>query len=500
MAKNYLSPGVYIEELNALPIQVNQVATAIPAFIGYTEKAMNNGISLINTPTRISSFFEYNMLFGEGFKPKYSLKPASLNSDESIEHVITIAGVDMAISYMDGHQFYLHKSLKLFFENGGGACYIISVGTYGSKPDGETVEKEAIFTGLDTLLHTPEPTLIVIPDAVLLSSDSCYHVYTNVLRQCGTLRNRFAIFDVHNGFGERIEGTAEEGDVISILRNKTGNQNLNYGAVYYPWLHTKTVSNTMFNFENLDISINLETLLPEPAAKALLFNVDYLNFNDLEKQRLNVSLLNESPTYRNLLDKITEIENLLPPSGAIAGVFTTVDNARGVWKAPANVSLSGVIKPSININTKMINSLTVDRSGKSINTIRAFTGIGVLVWGARTLDGNASGSRYVPVSRTLIMLEQSIKLALNAFTFEPNSSKTWANVKLVIDNYLHINWRNGTFSGAKPKDAYNVLVGLNETMTQTDISNGKLIVECYVALIKPAEFMVIKLEHQMSTE
>jgi phage tail sheath protein FI len=93
------------------------------------------------------------------------------------------------------------------------------------------------------------------------------------------------------------------------------------------------------------------------------------------KSYLHQGLLQTSPTYTDVLNKITEIENLLPPSAAMAGVFTTVDNTRGVWKSPANISLSSVVKPSYNISQKENESLNVDIiSGKSINAIRIFSG------------------------------------------------------------------------------------------------------------------------------
>ena len=94
-----------------------------------------------------------------------------------------------------------------------------------------------------------------------------------------------------------------------------------------------------------------------------------------------------------------------------------VDNSRGVWKAPANVSLNGVVSPAVNISHDDQEDLNVTTQGKSINAIRSFIGEGVLVWGARTLDGNSLDWRYINVRRTMIMLEQSIKLATKAYVF-----------------------------------------------------------------------------------
>ena len=110
----------------------------------------------------------------------------------------------------------------------------------------------------------------------------------------------------------------------------------------------------------------------------------------------------------------------------MAGVYTAVDNSKGVWKAPANVSLNSVISPTVNISHDDQEDLNVDVQGKSINAIRSFIGEGVLVWGARALDGNNLDWRYISVRRTIIMLEQSIKVATKAYVFENNDSTTWS--------------------------------------------------------------------------
>ena len=191
------------------------------------------------------------------------------------------------------------------------------------------------------------------------------------------------------------------------------------------------------------------------------------------------------------------VVNLLPPSALMAGVFTTVDNTRGVWKAPANVSLAGVVSPSVNISHDEQEDLNVTPQGKSINAIRAFTGEGVLVWGARTLDGNSLDWRYINVRRTMIMLEESIRLANKAYVFEPNVANTWVTIKSMISNFLNGIWKRGGLAGATPEDAFAVFVGLGETMTPEDILEGILRVTVLVAISRPAEFIEITFQQQM---
>jgi hypothetical protein len=190
----------------------------------------------------------------------------------------------------------------------------------------------------------------------------------------------------------------------------------------------------------------------------------------------------------------------LPPSGAIAGVYARVDASRGVWKAPANVGLALVNAPAITITDELNAELNVDAgSGKSVNAIRAFTGRGTLVWGARTLAGNDNEWRYVPVRRFSSFVEESVQKATAAIVFEPNDATTWARVRAMIENFLTQQWSQGALAGSKPEHAFYVSVGLNETMTANDILDGRLIVEIGLAVVRPGEFIVLRIIHSMQT-
>ena len=187
----------------------------------------------------------------------------------------------------------------------------------------------------------------------------------------------------------------------------------------------------------------------------------------------------------------------LPPSGAVAGVYAQIDSTRGVWKAPANVSLNAVIEPAAKISNSEQDGMNIHPTGKSINAIRAFTGKGVMVWGARTLDGNSNEWRYVSTRRFFNMAEESIKKATEQFVFEPNDANTWVKVRAMIENYLTTLWRQGALAGAKPEEAFFVKVGLGQTMTALDILEGRMIVEIGMAAVRPAEFIILKFTHKM---
>jgi phage tail sheath protein FI len=189
----------------------------------------------------------------------------------------------------------------------------------------------------------------------------------------------------------------------------------------------------------------------------------------------------------------------MPPAAAMAGIYAAVDNSRGVWKAPANVSVNAVIRPAIQISHKEQEGLNVDSTaGKSVNAIRSFTGKGTLVWGARTLAGNDNEWRYISVRRFFIFAEESIKKATEQFVFEPNDANTWVRVQAMIENFLTYQWRQGALQGVKPEHAFYVAVGLGKTMTADDILNGIMNIEIGMAVVRPAEFIILKFSHKMA--
>jgi phage tail sheath protein FI len=136
-------------------------------------------------------------------------------------------------------------------------------------------------------------------------------------------------------------------------------------------------------------------------------------------------------------------------------------------------------------------------AGRSINAIRTFVGRGTRVWGARTLAGNDNEWRYINVRRFFNFAEESIKKATNQFVFEPNDANTWTRVRSMIENFLIVQWRAGALQGATPEAAFYVRVGLNQTMTALDILEGRMIVEVGMAVVRPAEFIILQFIQKM---
>lgn len=220
------------------------------------------------------------------------------------------------------------------------------------------------------------------------------------------------------------------------------------------------------------------------------------NYPQVYEQALYVAFA----PYRNAVNGINNTLTTCPPSGAIAGIYALVDNQRGVWKAPANVSLNSVVAPDKNYSSSETDALNVDSvAGKSINAIRAFSGKGTLVWGARTLAGNDNEWRYVSVRRFFNMVEESVKKSTYWAVFEPNDANTWVKVRGMIENYLTQKWREGALAGATTKDAFFVRCGLGVTMNAQDILEGRMNVEIGMAVVRPAEFIILKFSHKLQT-
>jgi uncharacterized protein len=216
------------------------------------------------------------------------------------------------------------------------------------------------------------------------------------------------------------------------------------------------------------------------------------------EEAYNDILFQTFPAYKNIILGLENLLSTIPPSGAIAGIYAMVDRTRGVWKAPANVSLSNVVGPTNIFIASELDDLNVDvNAGKSINAIRTFTGKGTLVWGARTLAGNDNEWRYISVRRFFNMVEESIKKSTYWAVFEPNDANTWIKVKSMIENYLINKWKDGALAGAKPEQAFFVQVGLGTTMTPQDILEGRMIIKIGMAVVRPAEFIILQFFHKM---
>ena len=542
----YRTPGVYVEEKSTLPPSVAEVATAIPAFIGYT----SNGPADTAEPIveRIATLLEFVTAFG-------GAQPAKFDVTEPADPADAVA---VALT-PPSHSFSLYYALSLYFRNGGGPCHVVSVGNYASTPSSPRFKK-----GLDALEKEDEPTLIVLTDAAcVLNASDYYDVCGHALVQCAKLGDRFTILDV-------VDGKVED-----FRNNSNLSANLKYGAAYHPYLKTSI----NYDYEDIGVSVKLAEVAGthnlggvkgiavsftgstgstpkvkvtlagtlsfsiadgtlavtgakdktgtdiaaawstwKKSNKTLGFDVvssgdgsDVVATADVASVAIVVVRKSTGVTLASIMGSKTALYNktkaalaeqrvVLPPSSAVAGIYARVDREQGVWKAPANVGVLSVLGPVARITDAQQEDLNVDSTaGKSINAIRSFTGKGTLVWGARTLAGNDNEWRYVPVRRLFIVIEESVKKASAFAVFEPNDQTTWLKVRAMIESYLYGLWQQGALAGSKPEAAYYVRVGLGTTMTPQDVLEGRMIVETGIAAVRPAEFIILRFSHKMQT-
>ena len=482
MATTYKTPGVFIEEVSTLPASVAPVDTAIPAFIGNTKNGVSGTFEFHEVPVRISSFLQYEEIFGGA--PEILVNGTV---GPGIEINDTTSGGQLTSREISFEGFaptslYTYYAVRSYFANGGGPCYIVSIGDYDT-PANDDSDYIAAFEQLEKI---DEVTLLCFPDAADFNDTKYEGTVKGALAHCAKMQDRFTIIDTQNDDGDPDDLFAGSTPAYVAYRGLLGVDNLNYGAVYYPYLNT-----------SMSYTIDPDTVIEQKVDTVIGGNYDGLKLGELLTGTgpglPNVSLHNQIVAQFEDTYSIT-----LPPSGSMAGVYARVDRERGVWKAPANTGFVDVVGPYQLMTDEQQGELNVDaNAGKSINAIRSFTGRGTVVWGARTLDGNSNEWRYVSVRRLFLFAEESIQQALDPVVFEPNTANTWTRVKGTISNFLNQLWRQGALAGATPEQAYFVNVGLGVTMTQQDILEGRMIVEVGLAAARPAEFIILRFTHKL---
>ena len=495
----YATPGIYVEEISTLPPSVAEIATAIPAFIGYTET--HTGEQPIIKVIR--SLRDYEESFGQAPSAPWKIIVREVEAEQFSYEVQDTSGQSVPI--FSKPKFLLWYAIDHYFRNGGGRCFVVSI---GSTDPGSEFAKDKFLNGIEELEKADDPTLVVIPEATQLGKDYG-EIYQRALAHAFKMKDRFAIIDT------KIDATKTSPSDITAesakgLRGVVGTERLDRGAAYYPDLIT-TLSHRIVT-SKLEVTITKTDIASSSAAASGTAGSSTAGSGAAASGTAGSSAAGSSTSskldslstgtnnihYNKILKILTDQRVILPPSAAIAGAYASVDRERGIWKAPANISLQAVVAPVIQVTTEDQEGLNIDSTGKSINAIRSFPGSGTLVWGARTLDGNSNEWRFIPVRRLFISVEESVKKATAFAVFEPNDISTWLKVKGMIDSYLYTLWERGALQGTKAEQAYFVNVGLGKTMTTDDILAGKLIVEIGLAAVRPAEFIILRFSHKLA--
>lgn len=372
----YLSPGVYVEEIEIGAKPIEGVSTSTAGFVGMAEKGD------LDKPTLVTSWGQFVDKFGRYTTEKPHLAPAVYG----------------------------------FFANGGSRVYVVRV--KDGAADGDYVgtdEGPGKRTGLQAFNEVDAVNIVCIPG---VTSET---VQKAMITHCETMKDRFCILDpVKDADMDAIQTQKE--DVVSER---------GYAALYYPW-----------------IKVAVETV-------------------DTGKVKL--------------------IQDFVPPSGYLAGIYARSDMERGVHKAPANEIIRGALEISLAITKgeqDILNPLGID-------CIRAFAGRGIRVWGARTTASDALW-KYINIRRLFLFLEESIDEGTQWVVFEPNDEKLWARVKQSVTQFLTRVWKDGALMGTTAEEAFFVKCD-RTTMTQDDIDNGRLIILIGVAPVKPAEFVIFRI-------
>lgn len=340
----------------------------------------------------------------------------------------------------DEQQPVLGYAIQHYFENGGRRCFVLSTGRL--KQPRESRSDDVLTALIDenywqAVKQQTEITLLAIPDCVLLADDdsAAWTTLWSYLLAVAQQIGAHALLD-----------SPMSPEQTEVCLESVNEQNTEYGSLYWPRLVTA-----------------------------------YIHGQEPEELYINQG---------------RSFAVVLPPSAAVAAVIGRVDEQDGIWRAPANYSLSQVIRPQF---TPLQGRGLFNAAGRSINLIRSFPARGVRIWGCRTLaaEVNYDWRQYIQARRTLNYIQQALKRLCHFSVFEPNNAITWLKLKGLTLSWLTELWQKGGLAGVQAQQAFRVSVGEGETMTHDDVLAGLLIMHVEVALNQPAEFISLHLQFTM---
>ena len=535
----YNTPDVYVEEISTLPPSVAEVSTAIPAFIGYTA---NDSLKL--QPTRITSFLEFTTFFG-GAAPvafsaavtkdsiNVSIPTADIYQTHKLYYLLDLyfknGGSDCYIvslgAFKDKTVQDFSDGLDSLRTEDEPTLIVLSEATTLTSNEyyklcqqalmqcADLQDRFCIFDLLPAVDNTtPGPKAVdrISEFRTGIGMNNLHYgaaYYPYLFTSLNYVYDEANISVTATGTAAPIKIAAGGLDIISkkvlsdtykpsaFIAVPTGTSavtDIDFSDTAGVFTITapagktaKDVADAWNTISYTDpVKANFDIVETKGTAKVTALPSTNFTASTLSKTSLYDIKQTNPIAYNGVKQELAKLRLVLPPAAAIAGIYSLTDRTRGVWKAPANVSLNAVIGPVVKITNAAQQTLNVDAAnGKSINAIRSFTGKGTLVWGARTLDGSSNEWRYVPVRRLFIMIEESAKKASYFAVFEPNDAATWLKAKGMLESFLYGLWQQGALAGSTPKAAYYVNIGLGITMTQQDILAGRMIIEIGIAAV-----------------
>jgi uncharacterized protein len=509
----YLSPGIYVEEINSGPRPIEGVGTAMAAFVGFAPAGP------ANKPMLVTNWSQYVDTFGaleEGGRKNPHMNKA-----------------------------YLSHAVYGYFNNGGNRCYVtrvVATSKAGPKP---------ITFQLPTKASKAIPSLNVTSKADTASDIS---VEVTPITGEGATEGAFTIKFKQNTVEEIYEnvvmGKPPKGsnsrplaeavavsrlvEILEVAQQGTLAEKMPEAGSFVikaqPAASAPPVQGSHFvgdvsdrsGLEGFEIADDVTMLCAPDLMSA--FEQGMIDRDGVKA--VQIAMMNHAERLQDRLALIDPLPNMspqevkkwreseanydskfaamyypwieiagpdgkpmqVPPCGHMAGVWARNDNERGVHKAPANEVVRGALNPVTQI-TKGEQD-TLNPSG--INCIRTFTGMGVRVWGARTLSSDPAW-RYVNVRRLFNFVEKSIEKGTQWVVFEPNDTNLWERVKRDVNAFLTGVWRDGALFGATPGDAF--IVKCDEELNPADVRDrGQLVIEVGIAPVKPAEFVIFRFQ------
>lgn len=530
----YLSPGVYVEEVDRGPKPIEGVGTAMPVFIGFTEKAERLRRvgdefvkeDVLNKPVLVTNWTQYMETFG---------------------------------GFLEGA--YMPLSVYGFFQNGGSRAYVLSVKTIprasvsllnNAGKAGLLVQaKQAGFGGKRLRVKIDAPAATTAPtkkeEGAAAPAEAAGTGFTVTVEQQsanGGWATKEVIKDVNlveldadggkkvavayprNKGSEFVDLVIPEGSTkLADLMPKTQEQALNIdmkllSAPKPADFQGNAVERTgLDGLEAIDditmvvVPDLMSTAPGETLDKAMVKAVQTAMIAHCEKMGDRVAILDCPPDmlptevnewrmdttgfdssyaamyypWIEVNDPATNKPALIPPSGFVAGVWSRNDNTRGVHKAPANEVVRGATGLAYNVTSG--EQAILNPNG--VNCIRAFPGMGIRIWGARTLSSNPAW-RYISIRRLFNYIEKSIERGTQWVVFEPNEPRLWGQVRRDVSAFLTMVWRDGALFGSSPTDAFYVKCD-SETNPPESRDMGRLIIEIGVSPVKPAEFVIFRI-------
>lgn len=509
---SYLSPGVYVEEVDKGTKPIEAVGTAVAAFVGYTQKAedVQNGqvVSLMGKPTLVTNWSQYVQKFG---------------------------------GFVEGA--YLPDSVYGYFNNGGGRCYIVSIRTVDASADAsgavpaETVVKSTGDKQVPLLTFTAKETgpkgnnvrVEVKPG----KEDGPASAFNLVISVDGAPQETFDNVTLTKGDRDVATILKKESKLVNVkavsradLVPASGVYNLAGGQVKTTSITLKDYQGSTAERKGLGGLEPLEDVtmlcVPDLMASYVAGEIDLKQVQAIQQSvidycenvRYCFAILDSPPGLMPQQVKEWRLQvnydssraalyypwievadqtgangrtRSVPPSGHMAGIYARNDETRGVHKAPGNE----VVRGALGLEVQMTKGEQDELNPIGVNAIRAFPGRGIRVWGARTLSSDPSW-RYINVRRLFNMVEKSIERGTQWVVFEPNDANLWARVTRDISAFLKLVWRSGALFGTTPEQAF--FVKCDEETNPPEIRDvGQLVLEVGLSPVKPAEFVIIRI-------